>query len=116
MFEVKFKKRRVIMSLLAGIAWCVFGVIYLLFKDNPLFFSLNFLMGIGYLWKYAYETTKPYITITEEFICKFSFFKRQVFTIKAITSIKHPNDDFANEFLGNSNVRFSCFISILKQI
>lgn len=52
------------------------------------------ILGVLFLVQFYIQNTKPYVIITGESISKFSFFKRKVFPITAITSIKDPNGDF----------------------
>jgi hypothetical protein len=95
MVEIRFNKKRARIKLIYGLGILLIAF-YFFYNDHAknALGATYLILGLIFLIKFYVQTTKPYVIITEDSISKFSYFKRKIFFIKQITSIKHPDDDF----------------------
>lgn len=94
--KIKFKRKRWIANLIAGLAWITFSIVNLLLEETISWFSYGYVaIGIYYICIYLNELLFSYITINSGTLQKNIFFGINTkMTLKHINRIKK----FAGEY------------------
>ena len=92
--KIRYKKKQLKISLVLGIVWLIFGILYLFVKDFSHWMDYGYLIiSILYLSQYFYNYKYQYLTIENGVIYK-SFFLSKKINLTEIKKIKKFAGDY----------------------